>query len=404
MLMKNVLIIGGGVSGVTAALSLADEKIKVTLMEGNEKLLKKLLITGNGRCNFYNEDQNLNHYHSTHQELLEQFLAIENPINALNFIENLGIVPIVKNGYYYPFTNKASTVYDALINKLSKTNVNVLLNHKVKDIELRNNGFFINNEFYTDVVLATGSKAYSVTGSDGSGYNLLPFIKDAMIPVLPALTYLKCQTSYNKLWKGIRAHVKAKLYVNDEWIKEETGELQFTEHGLSGICIFNLSGAAALAISQNKTVQVHLDFAPFTDDILSFLQKWSEEKNIKETLAGFLQEPLIKMIMKQSKIKEEDTFAGLSSERINKLLSNLTDYPLSITGTGDFSSSQVCQGGISLKNVDIKKLCSLDYPHLYFTGEILDVFGDCGGYNLTFAILSGLVVGRSIKNDSSKTS
>lgn len=404
MLMKNVLIIGGGVSGVTAALSLADEKIKVTLMEGNEKLLKKLLITGNGRCNFYNEDQNLYHYHSFHQELLEQFLAIENPINALNFIENLGIVPIVKNGYYYPFTNKASTVYDALINKLSKTNVNVLLNHKVKDIELRNNGFFINNEFYTDVVLATGSKAYPLTGSDGSGYSLLPFLKDMMIPILPALTYLECQTSYNKLWKGIRSQVTVKLYIDNEMAKKETGELQFTEKGLSGICVFNLSGSAALAISQNKNVQVHLDFTPFTDDILSFLQKWSEEKNIKETLAGFLQEPLIKMIMKQSKIKEEDTFADLSSERINKLLSNLTDYPLSITGTGDFSSSQVCQGGISLKSVDIKKLCSLDYPHLYFTGEILDVFGDCGGYNLTFAILSGLVVGRSIKNDSSKTS
>lgn len=404
MLMKNVLIIGGGVSGVTAALSLADEKIKVTLMEGNEKLLKKLLITGNGRCNFYNENQNLYHYHSTHQELLEQFLAAENPINALNFIENLGIVPIVKNGYYYPFTNKASTVYDALINKLSKTNVNVLLNHKVKDIELRNNGFFINNEFYTDVVLATGSKAYPLTGSDGSGYSLLPFLKDMMIPILPALTYLECQTSYNKLWKGIRSQVTVKLYIDNEMAKKETGELQFTEKGLSGICVFNLSGSAALAISQNKNVQVHLDFTPFTDDILSFLQKWSEEKNIKETLAGFLQEPLIKMIMKQSKIKEEDTFADLSSERINKLLSNLTDYPLSITGTGDFSSSQVCQGGISLKSVDIKKLCSLDYPHLYFTGEILDVFGDCGGYNLTFAILSGLVVGRSIKNDSSKTS
>uniref|UniRef100_UPI003FEE3F10 aminoacetone oxidase family FAD-binding enzyme n=1 Tax=Candidatus Ventrenecus sp. TaxID=3085654 RepID=UPI003FEE3F10 len=402
--MKNVLIIGGGVSGVTTAIVLASEKVKVTLMEGKDKLLKKLLITGNGRCNFYNEDQSFRHYHSTHQELLQQFLKDENPIHALNFIENLGIVPLVKNGYYYPFTNKASTVYEAFLERLSKTNVKVLLNHKVKDIELRNNGFFINNEFYTDVVLATGSKAYPLTGSDGSGYSLLPFLKDMMIPVLPALTYLECQTSYNKLWKGIRSQVTVKLYIDNEMAKKETGELQFTEKGLSGICVFNLSGSAALAISQNKNVQVHLDFTPFTDDILSFLQKWSEEKNIKETLAGFLQEPLIKMIMKQSKIKEEDTFADLSSERINKLLSNLTDYPLSITGTGDFSSSQVCQGGISLKSVNIKKLCSLDYPHLYFTGEILDVFGDCGGYNLTFAILSGLVVGRSIKNDSSKTS
>lgn len=402
--MKNVLIIGGGVSGVTTAIVLASEKVKVTLMEGNDKLLKKLLITGNGRCNFYNEDQSFKHYHSTHQELLQQFLTEENPLHALNFIENLGIVPLVKNGYYYPFTNKASTVYEAFLERLSKTNVKVLLNHKVKDIELRNNGFFINNEFYTDVVLATGSKAYPLTGSDGSGYSLLPFLKDMMIPVLPALTYLECQTSYNKLWKGIRSQVTVKLYIDNEMAKKETGELQFTEKGLSGICVFNLSGSAALTISQNKNVQVHLDFTPFTDDILSFLQKWSEEKNIKETLEGFLQDSLIKMIMKQSKIKEEDNFNDLSPERINKLIFNLTDYPLSITGTGGFDKAQVCQGGISLKSVNIKKLCSLDYPHLYFTGEILDVFGDCGGYNLTFAILSGLVVGRSIKNDSSKTS
>lgn len=402
--MKNVLIIGGGVSGVTTAIALASEKIPVTLMEGNDKLLKKLLITGNGRCNFYNEDQSFRHYHSTHQELLQQFLKDENPIHALNFIESLGIVPLVKNGYYYPFTNKASTVYEAFLKKLSKTNVKVLLNHKVRNIEIKENGFLMDNEFYTDVVLATGSKAYPLTGSDGSGYSLFPFIKDKMIPVLPALTYLECQTPYNKLWKGIRAQVTAKLYVDDEWIKEETGELQFTENGLSGICIFNLSGSAALAILKKQSVQVHLDFTPFTSDILSFLQKWSEEKNIKETLEGFLQEPLIKMIMKQSKIKEEDNFNDLSPERINKLISNLTDYPLSITGTGGFDKAQVCQGGISLKSVDIQKLCSLDYPHLYFTGEILDVFGDCGGYNLTFAILSGLVVGRSIQNDSSKTS
>lgn len=402
--MRNVLVIGGGVSGVTTAIALASEKIKVTLMEGNDCLLKKLLITGNGRCNFYNEDQSLNHYHSTHRELLHQFLTEENPLQALNFIESLGIVPFVKNSYYYPFTNKASTVYEAFLEKLSKTNVKVLLNHKVRSIEIKESGFLIDNEFYTDVVLATGSKAYPLTGSDGSGYHLLPSLKETIIPVLPSLTYLECQTSYNKLWKGIRAQVKAKLYVNDEWIKEEVGELQFTESGLSGICIFNLSGAASLAIFQKKSVAVHLDFTPFTTDILKFLQKWSEEKTIKETLEGFLQEPLCKMILKQSKIKEDDTLNDISEERIKKLMANLTAYPISITGTGDFSKAQVCQGGISLKSVDMKRLCSLKYPHLYFAGEILDMDGDCGGYNLTLAILSGLVVGRSIKNDSSKTS
>ena len=110
------------------------------------------------------------------------------------------------------------------------------------------------------------------------------------------------------------------------------------------------------------------------------------------------------MILKQSKIKEEDTLNDLSTERIKKLMTNLTAYPISITGTGDFSKAQVCQGGISLKSLDMKRLCSLKYPHLYFAGEILDMDGDCGGYNLTLAILSGLVVGRSIKNDSAKTS
>lgn len=402
--MRNVLIIGGGVSGVTTAIALASEKIKVTLMEGNDCLLKKLLITGNGRCNFYNEDQNLKHYHSTNQEQLETFLKRENPIKALYFIESLGIVPIIKNGYYYPFTNKAITIYEALLRKLSKINANILLNHKIKTVEIKEDGFMVDGKFYNDVVLATGSKAYPLTGSDGSGYHLVSSLKETIIPVLPSLTYLECQTSYNKLWKGIRAQVKAKLYVNDEWIKEEVGELQFTESGLSGICIFNLSGAASLAIFQKKSVAVHLDFTPFTTDILNFLQKWSEEKTIKETLEGFLQEPLCKMILKQSKIKEEDTLNDLSEERIKKLMANLTAYPISITGTGDFSKAQVCQGGISLKSVDMKRLCSLKYPHLYFAGEILDMDGDCGGYNLTLAILSGLVVGRSIKNDSAKTS
>ena len=402
--MRSVLIIGGGVSGVVTALSLKDSPFNVTLMEGNDRLLKKLLITGNGRCNFYNEDQNLKHYHSADQEHLDAFLTRENPVEALHFIESLGIVPTIKNGYYYPFTNKATTVYEALLRKLSKTKVNVLLNHKVKTIEIKEDGAMVEGKFYNDVVFTTGSKAYPLTGSDGSGYHLVPFLKETMIPVLPSLTYLECQTSYNKLWKGIRAQVKVKLYVNDEWIKEEAGELQFTESGLSGICIFNLSGVVSLAISQKKSVVVHLDFTSFTPDILNFLQKWSEEKTIKETLEGFLQEPLCKMILKQSKIKEEDTLNDLSTERIKKLMTNLTAYPISITGTGDFSKAQVCQGGISLKSLDMKRLCSLKYPHLYFAGEILDMDGDCGGYNLTLAILSGLVVGRSIKNDSAKTS
>ena len=401
--MKQVVIIGGGASGLTAAITAARNGKDVTIIEKNNKCGKKLLITGNGKCNFWNQDQNINHYHSSTPDILKNFITKERQNTVLNFFDSLGLVPKIKNGYYYPFSNQASSIQNILLQECQKLNIQIINDVNVEKI-IKKDCFIINpnkeNIKAKNIILATGSKAAPKTGSDGSGYDLAKKLGHSIIPPLPSLVQLKGNETYFKNWSGIRCDVIANLYIDNTFAKKELGEIQLTDYGVSGICIFNLSSKAAIALNNHQKVTLKINFMPFTQNPKQYLKTLNQnayKKIISELLEGFLHYKLIDIILKKANIKRNIPLNTLSENELNNLIKTLTEFELKINMTHTLDHAQVCSGGVPLTEINSQTLESLKTKNLYFTGEIIDIDGDCGGYNLGWAWMSGIIAGKNVK-------
>lgn len=401
--MKEVVIIGAGPSGLTAAITAARNGKQVTILEKNSKCGKKLLITGNGRCNFWNIDQSLSHYHSSESKLIKNFITEERKESVLNFFKSLGIIFKIKNGYYYPFSNQAFTVQNALLLECKKLNVEIINDIAVEKI-IKKDNFIINpnkeNIKAKNIIIATGSKAAPKTGSDGKGYEIAKSFNHNIITPLPSLVQLKGNENFFKNWSGIRAEVKVSLLIDNNFVKSETGEIQLTNYGVSGICIFNLSGKAAKALNQNKDVAISINFIPFEDNPKEFLKtinKNTYHKTISELLEGFMHYKLVDIILKKAHIKRDLILNTLTLTELNNLIKTLTDFQIKITATHSLDHAEVCSGGVPLNEINSQTLESLKVKNLYFVGELIDIDGDCGGYNLGWAWISGIVAGKSVK-------
>lgn len=407
--MKKIVIIGGGASGLVASIIAKTEENDVIILERNNTCGKKLLVTGNGKCNYYNENQSISYYNSSDRNILEEIITGENMEKVKAFFKNIGIIPKIKNSYYYPFSNQATTIKNALIREAAKRKVKIHTDCYVTKISKENNKFIVeynNTSVIADIVLlATGSKAFPKTGSDGNGYLLATNLGHTIIKPLPGLTSLNVNDSITKDWDGVRTDAIVTLLEDEKIIKKESGELQLTKNGLSGICIFNLSSNINRGLLNNKKEEVSINFLPFLDTIeynkvLEFLQTQNnlvKDINIEELLENILNYKLVKVILSVSKIPSTSNFNNLTDEQKKVLGKNLIDFKLTIKSTKQFDECQVCSGGVSLKEINIKTMESKETENLYFTGELLDVNGDCGGYNLTFAWLSAILAGESIK-------
>lgn len=408
--MKTI-IIGAGASGLISAIYAAKNSSEVIILEKNDTSAKKILITGNGRCNYYNEDQNINHYHSENNELIKDIITKENTDEIMKFFNKIGIVPKIKDGYYYPYANQATSIKEALLTEAKIKGIKIITGENVTKINKNNNQFVIkteNNTYSADkVILATGSKAYPKTGSDGSGYILASSFGHKITNIYPSLSQLKGEESYFKNWSGVRADVKVSLLENNKIIKEEKGEIQLTNNGVSGICVFNLSGLASKGLMEGKKEEIVINFMPWLNSF-NEASNYLEERNkklknrtIEQFLEGFLNYKLIHVILKLTKINKDDFWNELNIEKKKKLIQNLISFTLKITKISSFEESQVCKGGVSLEEINVKTMESKLEKDLYVIGELLDVDGDCGGYNLTFAWISGMLAGKNIgdKND-----
>ncbi len=397
--MKRVVIVGAGASGIIASI-FASRNNEVIVLERNLSSLKKILLTGNGKCNYFNDNQNINNYNSSNIDLVKELITEKNIKSVLDFFDKIGIVPKIKNGYYYPYSNLSNSIKEALLKEASLRNVKIKTDYLVKDIKKENNKFIINNEIECDyVILSTGSKACPKTGSDGIGYELLKAFGHKIIKPLPALTSVIGNESYFKDWAGIRCDAKVSLFENNKFIKEEVGELQLTKNGLSGICIFNLSSKLKRGLDRGNKEDICINFLPFVNDIEAFLEdrnKKVKNRTIIELLEGLINYKLVKIILNESNINENKYYSELTFNEKTNLFNNIINFKVNIIDINDFENAQVCSGGLSLDEIDINTMESKLVSGLFITGELLDIDGVCGGYNLTIAWISGILAGTYI--------
>ena len=401
-----IVIIGGGVSGIVCAINSKNDNNEVIVLERNNEPLKKLLMTGNGRCNYYNEDLSLDNYHSNNKEVIEKIFTKDNLDSVLSFYDDLGIIPKIKNGYYYPNSNQAITIKNALLDEIENKNINIITNALVSDIKIDNNKFIVkynNKEIICDkVVVSTGSCSYPKTGSDGIGYKLLNKYHTIIKP-LPALVPLVTNNKLIKELSGVRTDAYLELFEDGEFISKEEGELQITDYGISGICTFNLSSYVSRGLDNNKKEVIKINFVPFIKTLISpWLDNYSKKhknKNISKLLEGFLNYKIVNIILKESNINKNKYYEELSKEEKIKLINTLRHFKVEIIDTKGFDNSQVVSGGIKLDEVNPNTLESNNINNLYIIGELLDIDGICGGYNLINAVLTGILSGKDIYND-----
>ena len=397
--MKKIVIVGAGVSGLTAAINVKSDKNEVILLEKNSEVGKKILITGNGRCNFLNDRFDPTYFHSVKENNIDTIINEENKERVLNFISELGIEYKIKNGYYYPFTNKASTIRDTFLEEVLRRNIKIKYNYNVEKIKKSNNKFLINNEIECDIlIISTGGKSYKITGSTGDGYKLLNSFNHSVTDLNPSLVQITTEGKYLKKLKGVRTDVIVSIWNGNNKIKEESGELQLTDYGVSGICVFNLSRY----VSSFDNTSIKINFLPYIEnDLNDYLMKKDSSLSIYDILVRMLNDKIVSVILELTSIDKNKKYNELSIKEKELLFNYLTSFTLKVTGTKSFDEAQVTKGGIDLNEVDLLSFESKIIDNLYIIGEVLDVDGDCGGYNISFAIISALIASSNIrgKND-----
>ena len=410
-------IIGGGASAMILASKL--KKIDVTIIERNSKLGKKLLLTGNGKCNYTNLDfDDLGSIYNNYFAL-NVYKKYDNS-SFIDYFKELGIVPKVEihKGihYVYPNSNKSTSVYYCLLDKIIVNKVKILYDKKVVDVKCNNKVFSVvcsDNAVYEfdKIVLATGGASYSKTGSDGIGYEIAKKLGHKITNIIPGL----CALNYNFLVKNVflngKCRVNATVSYNDIDSKFiESGELQFNEDTISGIPVLNLSSKVGRTLASKKNIELSIDFSDVLIDkndvekynkVKSFLldrKNNTDYRRIEDFLCGYLPEEINEVIFKLAKL-EGKKISELTEPDINRLADIILNFKINISYKNDFENAQITLGGVDTSQVYNETLESKLVKGLYFTGEILDIDGKCGGYNLQLAYSTASLVACALKEE-----
>ncbi len=403
MKLKKVIIIGGGASGIMAAISAARKGAGVTLLEHMDRVGKKILSTGNGKCNYTNRVQDKSCYRGENPSFAWPVLKQFGFGDTLKFFLELGIYPKEREGYLYPASGQASSVLDVLRMELSRLSVNVVTGADIKEIKKNQRGFHIETSqgsFHGDAcIIACGLKAFPKSGSDGSLFPHIEKLGHTFIDIVPALVQLKAKQSFFKSIAGIRSDISVELYVNQKLIARDRGEVQLTEYGISGIPVFQISRFAARALAEKKDTQAVLDFTPYLsmeelkEELNRRFYREGAKKDCEEALIGFFPKKLIPVLLKECEIEIHKNAGILTERELKKLAEEIKYMRVTITGTKGFEHAQVCAGGVNTEEINPETLESKLVPGLYFAGEVIDIDGICGGYNLQWAWASGYVAG-----------
>lgn len=449
---RTVAVIGGGAAGMMAAIEAARAGAIVTLIEKNPQLGKKLATTGNGRCNYTNLDMGDRiggKFRGFHPEFVVPALDALPPEAVLDWFRAIGVEPRFRGSYVYPNSDQASAVVDALREELYRLSVKVHYNAEVKSVQRVEDAYFLIQ--CTDavvkadrVILAAGSKAAPKTGSNGDGYFIARKLGHRIVPYVPALCGIRCAGDAFKALAGIRTEAALELVVDGHCVDRETGELQLVDYGISGIPVFQLSRYAAYALQEGKKAAVYINFLPgFTEagavrnserassasgistievsgannaqnawteasgstakaedpkDLALKLFRQREERlagrKMESFFTGLLHQKLGQLLLRMANVRPELPVAELSEKQLRSLASLSVRFKAECVEMNGFQQAQVVAGGVDTSEVDPRTMVSRLVPGLYFAGEVLDIDGICGGYNLQWAWASGYVAGR----------
>lgn len=400
---RRVLIIGAGASGMMAAIHAARAGAEVTLLEHKDRVGKKILSTGNGRCNLTNLRQKAECYRCGVPGFSECALGQFGVRETLDFFRRLGIVTKDRNGYVYPNSDQASSVVEALAQEMECLSVKVRCQWEVRGAVKEEGDFLVScgSERYRGeaLILAAGSRAAPATGSDGSGYELAASFGHRIITPLPALVQLRCKEKHYKRLAGVRSDGEIRLYVDGRQVASDTGELQLTDYGISGIPVFQVSRHASVALHRRQKVKAVIDFLPSMSlreawDMLERRFEFMEGRTCGQFMNGLLNSKLSGVLLELAGIAQGQTVQSLDMGRKKRLFQLITAYETQIEAANPYEHAQACCGGVDVRQVREKTLESRLVRGLYFCGEILDVDGICGGYNLQWAWSSGAVAGK----------
>ena len=405
--MKKIIVVGGGCAGMMSAIRVAENSAQVTLFEKMPKVGLKLGITGKGRCNLTNtaDIEEIIKNIPGNGKFLYSALKNFSPIDTVNFFESLGVkTKVERGGRIFPVSDNASEVIDALIRKMAILGVEVKTNSPVNEIIAKNKkivGVKVGDKFFNAdaVILATGGASYPKTGSTGDGFKLAKQLGHTITEILPALVPLEVEEDFVKELQGLSLkNVRVKLLSEGKKVAEQFGEMLFTHFGISGPIILTLSRQAAQLLADKKFVEVEINLKPaLTPEqldarILRDFDKF-KRKAIKNGLIDLLPAKLIPIILDRAFIDENKQVDNITTEERRRLIENLRGLPLIITKTRPIAEAIVTSGGISVKEINPRTMESKIVAGLFIVGEVADVDGFTGGFNLQVAWAMGNVAG-----------
>lgn len=409
--MYDVIVVGAGASGVMLASILREKNkdIKILILEKNDKICKKLSLTGNSRCNlgnkivdysFYNTDEIKKfeiYFNNIKKSHLNDMLNVNYKYeNYIEYLKKIGVFIKEENNLLYPYNDQAISVCKAFEKYISKNNIDLICGYEVKNILKEDNYYLINNDKKSKVVvIATGGLSYPKTGSTGDGYKILKSFGHNITKLYPSLVKLKSDFKYLKDLKGVRVDSLVSLILNDKIIKEEKGQVQFTEDFVSGICVFNLSRYVKKYLENNEKVELKINFIP-NYNYKELKSKMNDflNYNVFDFLSLVINNKIALVICKLNNVVNK-RIKDIDDLEKNKILNLLYDFKINITDTAGFNFSQVTMGGVKLSEMSLNLESNLK-SNLYAIGEIVNVDGVCGGYNLIWAFTSALIASEDI--------
>lgn len=404
----DIIIVGAGAAGLCAAYvaSCANINLRIAVLERQSVCGRKLSASGNGKGNLTNADFQSECYHSFEQKDIEQWVLQHSHKEIVSFFDQIGIPLYEKNGYYYPISNQAKQVTGLLVDKCRKNGVSFIMNTEVTDVgrkRNRDNCYVItdaegNTYEGSSLILSTGGAAAPKLGGSQSGYQLARELKHSISPIRSVLCPIYVEDPLLKLAKGVRLDGAVTLLGADGVIARESGQIQWNEDNLSGIVMMNLS---CYLPYQTQEMELHIDLLPdHSWNVLKTYLKQQCDRNPKQTiqtlLLGIFPSAMAQYLLRRLCVKESLTGQEISEKQLNRITSNIKKLSFCPLSKEDYEKAQVTSGGVRLSEIDLTTMESRQDQDVYLVGELLDVNGCCGGYNLTFAMLSGMQAANAI--------